>query len=272
MSSTTAIPVAHAAGARRAAGAGRTLRAQVRAEFLRYVRSPILSVFTLALPVVLYVFAGLGSAGAGTIAGVPARDVLLAGFAAYGVTNVMLSTFGIGLTLDRSRRMDVLMRATALRPSVFLAARAIVALAFGAVAFAVVGLVATTAGGVRMDPGTWAALAAVLLAGSVPFLALGLAIGYLVNPNAGAVGVNLIGLPLFFAAGVFRPLSQLPPFVQHIAPFLPTYHYVRLALDVVGVAGAGPPRQHLLWLAGWTVFFALAAVRGYRRAEARRYA
>ena len=88
---------------------------QTRAEFLRYLRSPILSVFTLALPVVFYLFVGLSYTGV-TIAGVPGPVYALAGFAAYAVSNVMLSTFGIGLTVDRARRMDVLMRATPLRP------------------------------------------------------------------------------------------------------------------------------------------------------------
>jgi ABC-2 type transport system permease protein len=248
------------------------LREQIRAELLRYVRSPILSVFTLALPIVIYVFVGLGAAGAGTIAGIPARVYLLAGFAAYGVSNVMLSTFGIGLTVDRARRMDVLMRATPLRPAFYLLARAVVALLFGAVAFAVVGTFAAVAGGVHLAVGTWAALGALTLVGSLPFLALGLAIGYQINPNAGAVGVNLIGLPLYFAAGVFRPLSQLPPFIQNAAPFLPTYHYAQLAWTAVGASGLLPLRQNLVWLLVYTGIFGFLAVRGYRRQEARRFA
>src|SRR5215469_9313347 len=106
---------------------------QTKAEFLRYLRSPILSVFTVALPVILYLFVGITSTTS-TIAGVPGPVYVLAGFAAYAMSNVMLSTFGIGLTVDRARRMDVLMRATPPRPWVYLAARAIVAAIFGLVA------------------------------------------------------------------------------------------------------------------------------------------
>jgi ABC-2 type transport system permease protein len=245
---------------------------QTRAEFLRYLRSPFLSIFTIALPVVLYLFVGLGPAGAATIAGIPGHVYLLAGLASYSVANVMLSTFGISLTVDRSRGMDILMRATPLRPAIYLLARAIVALAFGVAALAVIGLFATIVGAVRLDALTWVALAGAVLLGSLPFLALGMAIGYQVSPNAGGVAVNLIGLPLFFAAGVFRPLSQLPLLIQHAAPFLPTYRYAQLAWSAAGASGMAPVRQNLVWLAIYAAVFAFVAVRGYRRQEARRFA
>jgi ABC-2 type transport system permease protein len=232
---------------------------QTRAEFLRYLRSPFLSVFTFAIPIVFYLFVGLSSGGA-TVAGVPRPAYVLAGFAAYAVSNVMLSTFGVGLAVDRARRTDVLMRATPLRPSVFLAARAIVAIAFGLVALVHLGL------------STWATLVGWLLVGSLPFLALGLAVGYLVNPNAGGVAVNLVALPLYFAAGVFRPVSQLPPLIQHVAPYLPSFRYAQLAWNAIGATNAAPLPQDLLYLAAWTVGLAILAVRAYRLEESRRLA
>jgi ABC-2 type transport system permease protein len=247
------------------------LREQTRAELLRYLRSPILSVFSLALPVVFYLFAGIGQAGA-TIAGIHGGAYALAGFAAYAVSNVMLSTFGVGVAVDRARGMDLLMRATPLRPMVFIAARMIVALVFGLVALAVLSLFAVATGGVRLGLSSWFALFGWLLLGSLPFLALGFAIGYLVNPNAGGVAVNLVALPLYFAAGIFRPFSQLPPFIQLVAPYLPSYRYAQLAWTAVGANNTAPLRQNLIYLAGWTAAFTFIAVRAYRREESRRLA
>lgn len=244
---------------------------QTRAEFLRYLRSPILSVFTIALPIIFYLFVGLSYSGL-TVAGVPGPVYVLAGFSAYAVSNVMLSTFGIGLAVDRARRMDVLMRATPLRPWVFLAGRGIVAAGFGLAATAALGAVAVVTGGVRLGPAAWAALAGWLLAGSLPFLALGLAIGYLVNPNAGGAAVNLVALPLYFAAGVFRPVSQLPQLVQHVAPYLPSYRYAQLAWGAVGATNAAPLRQNLVYLAVWTAVLAFIALRAYRREQSRQLA
>jgi ABC-2 type transport system permease protein len=244
---------------------------QTRAEFLRYMRSPILSVFTLALPLVLYLFVGLTYARV-TIAGVPGPVYVLAGFSAYAVSNVMLSTFGIALTVDRARRMDVLMRATPLRPWVFLTGRAIVAVFFGLVALAALSIFAVLTGGVHLSLTTWASLTGLLLLGSLPFLALGLAIGYLVNPNAGGAAVNLVALPLYFASGVFRPVNQLPQVIQAISPYLPSSRYAQLAWSAVGAANAAPLGPNLLYLALWTAGLSLLAARAYRREQSRRLA
>jgi ABC-2 type transport system permease protein len=244
---------------------------QTRAEFLRYLRSPFLSVFTLALPIVFYLFVGLPATGA-MVAGVPRPVYVLAGFAAYAVSNVMLSTFGIGLTVDRARRMDVLMRATPLRPWVFLAGRAIVAIGFGLVALVALSVFAVLAGGVHLGLAVWVALVGWLLLGCLPFLALGLAVGYLVNPNAGGVAVNLVALPLYFAAGVFRPIDQLPQFIQHVAPYLPSFRYAQLAWNAIGATNAAPLGQNLVYLAVWSVGLAILAVRAYRLEESRRLA
>jgi ABC-2 type transport system permease protein len=241
---------------------------QARAEFLRYLRSPFLSVFTLALPIVFYLFVGLSAARA-TVGGVPGPVYVLAGFAAYAVSNVMLSTFGVGLAVDRARRTDVLMRATPLRPWVFLAARAMVAQVFGLVAVALLGTVAVLTGGVHLGVAAWTELAGLLLLGSLPFLALGLAIGYLVNPNAGGVAVNLVALPLYFSAGVFRPIDQLPLLIQHVAPYLPSFRYAQLAWGAVGAARTAPLSTNLLFLAAWTAGLTLLAVRAYGREQRR---
>ena len=116
---------------------------------------------------------------------IPGPVYALAGFAAYAVSNVMLSTFGIGLTVDRARRMAALMRATPLRPWVYLAGRAIVAVFFGVVALGTLGAFAVLTGRVHLSLTAWAVLTGWLLLGSLPFLAMGPAIGYPVNPNAG---------------------------------------------------------------------------------------
>jgi len=244
---------------------------QTRAEVLRYLRSPFLSVFTIALPLVLYLFIGLGY-GRVSIDGVPGPLYVLAGLSAYAVSNVMLSTCGVGLAVDRASRMDVLMRATPLPPWVFLAGRAIVAVVFGLVAMAALGTFAALAGGVHLSLAAWAALAGWLLLGALPFLALGLAIGYLVAPSAAGAAVNLVALPLYFAAGVFRPVSQLPQAIQHIAPYLPSFRYAQLAWGAVGASGTAPRATNLLYLAIWTAGLTLLAARAYRREQGRRLA
>ena len=101
--------------------------------------------------------------------------------------------------------------------------------------------------------------------------ALGFAIGYTAGPHAAPALANLIYLPLSFASGLFMPVSQLPGFVQRVAPYLPSYHYGQLAWSAVG-ARAEPLVVSLAWLAGYTVLFLAIAVRAYRREESRKFA
>ena len=50
----------------------------------------------------------------------------------------------------------------------------------------------------------------ILVCGSIPFCALGLAIGYFAKPNSAPAMVNLIYLPLSFLVGLWIPVQMLP--------------------------------------------------------------
>jgi ABC-2 type transport system permease protein len=73
-------------------------------------------------------------------------------------------------------------------------------------------------------------------------------ISFSVGGNAAPAVANLIYLPLSFASGLFMPLSQLPSFVQQVAPYLPSYHYAQLAWSAVG-APSEPVVTSLAWAA-----------------------
>src|SRR6202011_3695363 len=112
----------------------------------------------------------------------------------------------------------------------------------------------------------WLELIAALVAGSIPFAALGLAIGSVAGPNSAPAIVNLVYLPLSFLSGLWIPVEALPPVVAHIAAYLPTYHLGQPALGTVG-AGHGSALSHIAILALWTVVGAAAAAYGMKRDE-----
>src|SRR5262249_13726564 len=126
-------------------------------------------------------------------------------------------------------------------------------------------------GGIHQTPVVWAAIIVRLVVGSLPFIALGFAIGYWSGPNAAPALANLIYLPLSFASGLFVPLNQLPGFIQNLAPYLPSYHYAQLAWSALG-AGRESLGVSLLWLGGYTAVFLALAVRSYRREERAKFA
>ena len=59
--------------------------------------------------------------------------------------------------------------------------------------------------------------------------------------------------------------------MQHLAPYLPAYHFGQLALAAIGAHGVGTVSHHLVALAGFTVLFLVAATITYRRDEGKSY-
>lgn len=252
------------------ASLGAVLLAQTRSEFRIRWRHPAFSVTNLVLPVILFTFFGQPLAGRTTARGLDIGVIVLTSFAAYAVGQVMVYGFGIGVAVERGQRVDVLMRATPLPPAVYLAAKVIVAMVFGLLAILILFAYAGMVGGIRLAPAVWVSVAARLLAGSLPLVALGFAIGYVAGPSAAPAVVNVIYLPLAFASGLFLPPDRLPAFVQRVAPYLPTYHYAQLAWSAVG-AGREPLATSVAWLAGYSALFLWAAARAYRRETERKF-
>ena len=247
------------------------LLAQARSEFVTRWRIPAFSITSLVLPILFFTFFGLPFARQTFPGGVNVGAYLLASFAAYGVGNVMVYGFGIGVAIERGQKVDVLMRAMPIPPLVVIAAKVLNALVFSLIAIVALIVYGVFVGGVHQDLGVWVNVIARLLAGSLPFVGLGFAIGYGASPNAAPALANLIYLPLSFASGLFMPVSQMPGFVRTIAPYLPSYHYGQLAWSAVG-APAEPLHVSLAWLAGYTVLFMGLALRAYRREESRKFA
>jgi len=252
------------------ASLGAMLLAQIRSELRMRWRLPAFSASNLLLPVVLFSFFGLPFAGRTGPRGLDIGVVLLISFSAYAVGQVMVYGFGIGVAMERGQKIDVLMRATPLPPGVYLAAKIVVAMLFGLLATLILFAYAGVVGGIRVAPGVWVSVIARLLAGSVPLIGLGFAIGYVAGPNAAPAVVNLVYLPLAFASGLFLPPEQLPAFVQRVAPYLPTYHYAQLAWSAIG-AGREPVSTSVVWLVGYSALFLWAAIRAYRREAALKF-
>jgi ABC-2 type transport system permease protein len=244
------------------------LRQQTQSEFLRLWRNPAFSAASLAVPLVIYAFIGL--AHFATEQGVSWHAFMLASLAAYAVVSVSLFSFGVGVATERGQRMNVLMRATPLLPWVYLAAKTIAAIVFAFVALLMLFGFAALVGNTHLAAETYAVLSVRLLAGSLPFLAMGFAIGYLASPQAASAVTNVVWLTLSFASGLFVPLSQLPSWVGKVAPYLPTYRLAQLSWDAVG-ARTGRIGPSVLWLCAYTAVFFAVALWAYGRDAAQTF-
>src|SRR5258708_35300257 len=185
------------------------LTRQTWAEFLKLWRVPAFSATSLLLPIVFYAFIGIGQASQilqGTH--VTFGAYFLASMAVYSVANVMIFSFGISVANERGMKTDLLMRATPLPPIVYLLSTCITAIVFAALTLCVLFPFAYIAGGVRLDADQWFTLASRVLLGSIPFIALGFAIGYLSGPNSPVAGIHPHSPPPPLSP---RPLFPTPP-------------------------------------------------------------
>ena len=248
-----------------------TLR-QARAEFLKLWRVPAFSATSLALPVMFYGFFGVTHA----------HDILphsttplglyfLASMGAYAISNVMVFSFGIGVANERGQKMDLLMRASPLPPAAYLVAKVLNALLFGLISLTVLIAFARVTGSVSIGTLDSANLAARLLIGSLPFIAVGFAVGYLAGPNSAVAVVNLVYLPTAFASGIFIPVSQLPDWIAHLSPYLPLYRYVDIAWQTIGYHTGEQLARDWAYLGVATVLFFALALWAYRRDTQRKF-
>jgi ABC-2 type transport system permease protein len=126
-------------------------------------------------------------------------------------------------------------------------------------------------GGVKLTLLQGLALFGTLVAGAIPFSALGLAIGYFAGPNSAAPIVNIIYLPMSFLAGLWIPIFALPKFLQTLAFLLPPYHFSQLAFRIIGAGRGGSVALHLTALVISTALFLTLAYIGYRKDEGKSY-
>jgi ABC-2 type transport system permease protein len=269
-------PVAAPMGAGDALGARRrslatAYRKEAKYEFLKLLRLPAFAVPALTFPTLFYVLFAV-SFGTGRTAGpVSLPTYMLATYGPFGVIGAALFGFGVGVATERGQGWMLLKRASPMPPGAYFAAKIAMSLLFGALITALLFTLGATLGHVSMPAATWAALAAVLLAGVLPFCAFGLAIGYFAGPNSAPAVVNLLYLPLAFASGLWIPLPALPKFFQTLAPWLPPYHYAQLALKVIGADVGRPIWVHATYLAGFTLVCLGLARIGFRRDEDKTY-
>jgi ABC-2 type transport system permease protein len=240
---------------------------EAKYEFLKAIRLPIFAVSTILLPVMFYVLFGLLL---GNKSG-PVTTFLIATYGTFGVMGAALFGFGVGMTIERGQGWLELKRASPMPPYAYFAAKVTTSMIFSAIISVVLLTMGIVFGGVHLHATQMLRMVLILVFGSIPFCALGLAIGYFAKPNSAPAIVNLIYLPLSFCSGLWIPVQMLPKTMQQIATFLPPYHLSQLALDVIGVGRGESQWWHVRALLGATLLFLGLARIGYQRDQGKLY-
>jgi ABC-2 type transport system permease protein len=248
----------------------RILLKEVKYEFLKNLRLRMYSVAVVFFPVMFYVLFGLvlGRRGPDHL---NMASYLIATYGTFGVMGASLFGTAAGLAAERGLGWLQVKRASPMPPSVYFAAKVIMSMIFSGEVVLLLLLLGVTFGGVRMPVADALKLLGVLLAGSIPFCAMGLALGYFIGPNSAPPTINMIYLPMSFCSGLWVPLMFLPKLMRQIAGFLPSYHLSQLALGIVGAGQGESAWKHWEVLVGFTLICLGIARIGFQRDEGKMY-
>lgn len=250
---------------------GRTLTLYVKEakyEFLKYLRLPIYSLSTVLFPIMFYVLFGLMMNRQGSINTMTVCTYLLATYGTFGVMGASLFANGAGVAAERGLGWMQVKKASPMPPFANFVAKFVVAMIFSSIIELGMITLGVLFGGVHLAFATAVKLLATLVVGSLPFSAMGLAIGYFAGPNSAPAVVNMIYLPMSFLSGLWMPLNMLPKVLQRIAVGLPPYHLAQAALRVLWPSGIGGTfRSDWVFLAGFMLLALGVARIGYQRDE-----
>ena len=237
---------------------------EAKYEFLKCLRFPMYSLATLLFPLMFYVLFGLVM-GSQHIGGVSTTLYLIPAYGTFGVMGASLFGTAAGLASERGLGWLQLKRASPMPLVAYFLAKIAISLIFSTIDVSALMLLGIAFGGVHLSALTAMKLLGTLAAGSLPFSAMGLAIGYFAAPNSAPAVINLFYLPMSFCSGLWMPFMFLPHFVQKIAVMLPAYHLSQLAFSVVDAGQGGSAASHWQTLVGFTLLCIGVAWVGHER-------
>lgn len=240
--------------------------AYLKFELRRMYREPRLFIFTVAMPVILFLALSPGiTSGAETPQ--DAKETLaylLVAWAAYGA---LIGTFssGVGVSTERNAGWLRQLRITPLPPPSVVVVKAI-ACSLVAVPAATVLSIIGVAKGVEMGGGNIALLILVMWLGSIPFALVGLAVGFVLPPNLAQPASFLVSFTLAFAGGIFIPVDAMPDAMRSVVRWSPSYRFTQNGVDIL--QGHGQSAQGWAIIAAWAVVFGALAALAYRKSAA----
>ena len=244
---------------------------EAKYEFLKNLRLRMYTASVLSFPIMFYVLFGLVLNQHQAIGGTSIPTYLIATYGTFGVMGASLFGTAAGLASDRGLGWLQVKRASPMPPFAYFAAKVTTSMIFSAVIVLALFLLGFTLGGVRMPMVDFARLLGTLVAGSLPFSAMGLALGYFTGPNSAPATINLIYLPMSFCSGLWVPFMFLPKVVRQIALVLPPYHLSQLALGIVGAGSHESSVAHWEVLAAFTMICLGVARIGFQREQEKMY-
>ncbi|MEU7894797.1 ABC transporter permease [Nonomuraea sp. NPDC049152] len=236
-----------------------------RYQFLEQLRVPIAIVASVFFPTVSMLAFVVPFAGQDPLM----ATIGTASMTLFAVMSSGLMGLGIGVADDREKPWDPYLRTLPAGPFPRFAGRMLTSLAVMLIAVVPVVLVAAFLTEATVTPLQLVLGLGALIVGALPFMMLGLLVGYSLPAKAAIAVSQVLFFPIAIGGGMFGNPLDPPAFIGAVAPYLPS----RGAMELVWAATTDftPQALPLVTLAIWTVAAAAAAVWAYRRDEGRRF-
>jgi ABC-2 type transport system permease protein len=244
----------------------------LRVEGMRQLRNPYTLVFTLVMPVAMYLLFGAGMSYGGQPAGHGnVSFYVMVSMGAYGVAVAMSSLTSLAAT-EAKEGWGRQLAMTPLSTLSYAIMKLLTAVSFGVLALLLVFGAGFLTGAEADDAWRWFAAAGLIVSLGLIYGIYGLGVGLLLGGDA-AAALASISLTFFaFLGNVFMPLDGV---MLDIARFTPLYGFVALVRwplteGQLTTGQVDPLWAVLLNVAVWSLVFAALVALGARRWRARR--
>lgn len=236
-----------------------------RFELRRTFRNRRFLFFSLGFPIALYFLIAGPNRGDRDFggSGLAAPLYYMVALAGFGTMMGMVST-GARIAGERQLGWTRQLRVTPLPAAAYLRAKIATAYALAGASVGALYL-AGAALGVSIPPGRWLEMTALIAVALLPFAALGIFLGHLLNVDSIGPATGGTVTLLAFVGGTWFPVTG--GVLHAIGQFVPSYWLVRAAHVALGGGAWGGEGWAVV--GGWTAVLSAAARWSYRRDTAR---
>lgn len=238
---------------------------QCKIEMLRILRNPYYVFWSLFMPILFYfIFTKVVNTGAPDRAEWQAHYLM--SMTTFSVMGSSMMTLGIRMVQERAQGWSTLMRITPLPDSIYFTGQMVGQTIIHLFAIIVIFSAGALINGVTLSVFEWISSGLWILAGSIPFLALGTLVGTMKKVETASAVSNVLYMVLAISGGLWMPLEIMPKLMQTIGQWLPSYNYGNGAWLIV--RGEAPALSSVLILLGYFIFFMLLSKYIRRKQEA----
>ncbi|MFI6348750.1 ABC transporter permease [Streptomyces sp. NPDC050560] len=229
----------------------------LRLEVRRTLRDPSFVVFSIAMPVLMYLlFTNVGAVDGEW------KTASMVGMAAYGALGSALNT-GSGVAEDKTLGWLRQLRITPMKPREAVLGRALTGGVTVLPAIAAVLAAGGVVNGVRLAAWQWVLVAVLLWLGALPFTLLGMGNGYRLTAQATGMVAVACNLGLSIVGGLWFPVEAFPRWLRSVSSLTPSNRFAELGRSVTD--GGPPALGAVLVLLCWLLLFGGYAAASYRR-------